>query len=118
MEGIILNEEGYVTYPFTTFQLIEDYVRSLNCRIMNVQYSDPEAFSFIDWGDTILSGDELYSLLKKHPDVQWWWGVIAVFEMIAFDSSETYVMTDDSYVADILREHYPNAENFEKYVFD
>jgi hypothetical protein len=35
MRGLILNEDGYVTYPAKIFEPIKDYVRSLNWKLTN-----------------------------------------------------------------------------------
>ena len=35
--GLVLNEEGYATYPYNVFKLIEEYVKALNWRITNVE---------------------------------------------------------------------------------
>ena len=37
MLGLVLNEEGYATYPYNVFKLIEEYVKALNWRITNVE---------------------------------------------------------------------------------
>lgn len=41
----------------------------------------------------------------------------AVLEIVAFDSTETYVLVDDENVVATLKNVFPNADNFEKYVF-
>ena len=41
----------------------------------------------------------------------------AVLELIAFDSTETYVLIDDPDVADRLLAAFPKAESLDKYVF-
>jgi len=42
---------------------------------------------------------------------------LAVFELIAFDSTETYVLVDSPEIADLLYKSFPNAESLEKYVY-
>lgn len=42
----------------------------------------------------------------------------AVLEVIAFDSSATFVMTDDPDVADRFLAAFPKAESLDKYVFE
>ena len=37
MVGLVLNEEGDVTYPYDVFRPIEEYVKGLNWRITNVE---------------------------------------------------------------------------------
>ena len=41
----------------------------------------------------------------------------AVLEIVAFDSTETYVLADDEELVSILNNAFPNNENLEKYVF-
>ena len=41
----------------------------------------------------------------------------AVLELIAFDSTETYVLLDDPDVVDRLLAAFPKAESLGKYVF-
>ena len=156
MQGLILNEEGYVTYPYKVFKPIEQYVRTLNWRITNAECGgDPSyVFHFENELDYIIDGDSLMDLLAEHSDVQWWWGSLsgfpkdvskeaiqkkpvidlqmeqpylkdelhhlepeAVLEVIAFDSTETYVLVDDVEIADKLKSAFPNYTNLDKYVY-
>lgn len=41
----------------------------------------------------------------------------AVLEIVAFDSTDTYVLFDGEELADILKKAFPMADNPEKYVF-
>ena len=41
---------------------------------------------------------------------------LSVFELIAFDSSETYVIIDDNNIAEQLIKLFPKSESLEKYV--
>lgn len=158
MQGLILNEDGYVTYPYDVFRPIKEYVVSLNWRITNVECGgdgSSYAFPFEQTNDYFIDGESLFNMLNDHPRMQWWWGALsgfnkdipwdeirknpiidismklpylenevhhleplAVFEVIAFDSSETYVLADDPAIVNRLCEAFPNAENLEKYVFD
>ncbi len=153
MEGLILNEGGYVTYPYKVFKPIEQYVRSLNWRLTNVECGvSPSPFG--NELESILDGNQLMDLLEEHPNIQWWWGSLsgfteniskediqanpiidltstqpylkdklhhlepqAVLEVIAFDSTETYVLADDLNVVDQLKKAFPKHENLEKYVY-
>jgi len=158
MVGLVLNEEGYVTYPYDIFIHIEDYVKSLNWRITNVECGGDDTdyiFPFVQCEDNFIDGDSLFEKIKDHPRIQWWWGTIsgfpkdvlwedikknpvidltveqpylknklhhlepkAVFELIAFDSTETYVLIDDPTIAACIRLAFPKSENLDKYVFD
>ena len=42
----------------------------------------------------------------------------AVLEVIAFDSTETYILIDDQEVADRIISAFPKAESLDKYVFE
>ena len=42
----------------------------------------------------------------------------AALEVIAFDSTETYLLIDDQEVADRIISAFPKAENLDKYVFE
>ena len=156
MQGIVLNEDGYVTYPAEIFECIANEVKSLNWRISNVECgSDGTGFSFPfeACDDSFISGEELYNLLQAHPQIQWWWGILsgfpqniewsvirknpiiyvqneapylgkelrhiepnAVLEIIAFDSTETYVLADSDTVIKKLQQKYTNWESLEKYL--
>lgn len=62
MVGLILNEEGSVTYPYYIFAKIESYVRSLNWRISNLQCCGPIGFifPFEETDDYFIDGDSLF----------------------------------------------------------
>lgn len=154
MIGIVLNEEGYVTFPAKIFPIIETEVKSLNWRITNVECggSDSYEFPFEHVEDYIIDGTELYDMVMEHPDIQWWWGVLsgipksvpnkeivkhpiidaqmdcsyidkpfhhidpdAVLEIVAFDSTETYVLADDEEIGRRLQKLFPKMESLEKY---
>ena len=156
MKGLILNEGGYVTYPFQVFERIEPFIRKLNWRVSNVICcgDDTFKFPFEDNDECFIDGDSLYDMLKNHPDLQWIWGILsgfpkeipyaeiknnpiidvteeqpylkgelhhieskAVLELVAFDSTETYVLADDEELVATLKNEFPNADNLEKYVF-
>lgn len=156
MQGIILNEGGCVTYPYEIFKHIEEYIKSLNWRITNVECfcrTTTYVFPFEECNDYFVDGETLYNMLKEHPEIQWVWGALsgftkditwdeikqnpviediseipylkgrlhhiepkAVFEMIAFDSAETYIMADNPEIVKRLYKLFPDAENLEKYV--
>ena len=46
MKGLILNEGGYVTYPFQVFEKIESFIRKLNWRVSNVICCGDDTFKF------------------------------------------------------------------------
>ena len=157
MIGLVLNEEGYVTYPYEIFKHIEEYVKALNWRITYVECGGDGSnyvFPFEHQEDYFVDGETLMTMLREQPGMQWWWGTLsgfqkdvswdeirknpifdiqlgmpylentlhhlqsgAVLEVIAFDSSETYVLTDDPNVAAQLISAFPKAENLEQYVF-
>ena len=82
MRGIILNEEGYVTYPAEIFECIADEVKALNWRVSNVECGGDGTdfyFPFETCDDSFISGEELYDLLQAHPKMQWWWGILSGF---------------------------------------
>lgn len=156
MVGLILNEEGYVTYPYNIFKHIESYVRKLNWIITNVECVGRAPFTFLfeDNEESFIDGDYLYEMLEAHSDIQWVWGVLsgfpkelayesirkapifdismeqpylqgklhhvspdAVLELIAFDSTESYMLIDDELVAQQIKSKFTHSENLEKYVF-
>lgn len=41
----------------------------------------------------------------------------AIFEVIAFDSTETYVIVDDIDILNELKKEFPDFDNLEKYVY-
>lgn len=155
MIGLVLNEDGNVTYPFQVFRVIESQVRSLNWRVFSVECGGiTYEFPFEHTNDYFMDGNELFELLKEHPDIQWIWGALcgipkeipvgrikqspvidlteeqpylqnelkhvdpcAILEIVAFDSSETYVLVDDEELASELIKAFPKAESLEKYVY-
>ena len=157
MVGLVLNEGGYVTYPFNVFKPIEDYVKRLNWRITNAECGGDGSsyvFPFDRVEEYYTNGEDLFALLKEHPSIQWWWGSLsgfskdiseeeirknptvdltmeqpylenslhhlepkAILEVIAFDSTDTYVLADDPEVIKQLLTAFPNAESLDKYVF-
>ncbi len=125
-------------------------------RISNVECGGPDnyEFPFEHTEESIIDGDDLYELVKSHPDIQWWWGILSGFpksvpesvirqnplfdvqmeqpylkgqlhhiepdaelEIVAFDSTETYVLFDDESLEEILKKAFPKAENLEEYVY-
>ena len=155
MIGLVLNEYGYVTYPFQIFKVIEPHVRALNWRVFSVECSGISyEFPFEHVDDYFIDGDKLFELLKEHSDIQWIWGALcgfpkeiplervtqspvidlteeqpylqnelkhidpcAILEIVAFDSSETYVIVDDEEIASELIKAFPRAESLDKYVY-
>ena len=158
MLGLVLNEEGYATYPYNVFKPIEEYVKGLNWRITNVECGvdgSDHMFPFEQQEDSFVDGETLFAMLREHPGIQWWWGALsgfpkeiswdeikrnpivdltlrqpylenvlhhlepkAVLEVIAFDSTETYLLIDDQEVVDRIISAFPKAENLDKYVFE
>lgn len=156
VHGIVLNEDGYVTYPAKIFDCIKEEVISLNWRVSNIECGRDGSnytFPFEDWPEYFVDGEVLYEMLQAHPEKQWWWGILsgfpktisseaikkkpvidvqmetpylekkikhidpdAVLEIIAFDSTETYVIADSEAVIKKLMKKYPKAESLEKYV--
>ena len=149
MQGIVLNEGGYVTYLSRILPCIESEVKVLNWHISNLEcYSTGDAPNpFEVSGELFLSGEEFYDVITSHPDIQFVWGLFsgfpqsvdmerlksrpsaeiryeipymgkalchiepdAVLEILAFDSSETHVLTDREQIADKLRKAFPKAE--------
>lgn len=156
MQGLILNEGGYVTYPYLIFEKIEPYIRNLNWRISNVECGGGGLyeFPFEHEEDSFIDGNQLFELVKENSNIQWWWGILsgfpknvsldlirqyplfdialeqpylkdklqhinphAVLEIVAFDSTETYVLFDDENLSFILKKEFPMAANLEKYVY-
>ena len=85
----------------------------------------------IQWVWATISGFEKnisWEEIKKNPPIDisteltfWENGLhhlepLSVFELIAFDSTETYVMIDDNNIAEKLIRNSPKAESLEKYV--
>ncbi len=158
MVGLVLNEEGYATYPYNVFKPIEEYVKGLNWRITNVECGgdgSDHMFPFEQQEDSFVDGETLFAMLREQSEIQWWWGALsgfpkeiswdeikknpivdltlrqpylenvlhhlepkAVLEVIAFDSTETYLLIDDQEVADRNISAFPKAENLDKYVFE
>jgi hypothetical protein len=79
MQGIILNEDGYVTYPAIVFKAIEKSIKSLMWRVTNVECcgKDYFRFPFEDGNNVIIDGEELYNLIQAHPQIQFVWGVFS-----------------------------------------
>ncbi len=157
MIGLVLHEEGFVTYPYKVFKPIEEYVKALNWRITNVDCmgdGSDYCFPFEQQEDSFVDGETLFSMLREHPGIQWVWGALsgfpksvpweeirknpiedvslrqpylentlhhlepgAVLEVIAFDSTDTYVLTDDPEVAERLLAAFPGAGSLDEYVF-
>lgn len=156
MQGIILNEDGYVTFPAEVFNVIETTIKSLIWHITNVDCvgNDFYIFPFENGNDMIMDGNELYDLVQSHPKLQFVWGVFsgypkelsldvindartidvqndlwslwekkithidknATLEIIAFDSTETYVLCDDDKVIEKLIQKFTKAESLTKYL--
>lgn len=156
MTGLILNEEGYVTYPYIILKTIESYVRNLNWRVSNVYCGgrDSYTFPFEDQEETYIDGNGLFELLEAHSDIQWIWGVLsgfpkdipyenikkvppfdlteeqpylrdrlhhimpdAIIELIAFDSTESYMLIDDIAIVEKIKKNFPKSVSLEKYVY-
>lgn len=153
MQGFILNEKGYVTFPYEILKHIEPYIKSLKWKVRCVEHNNPdnESFPLNEPHDYFLDGEQLFSLLQQYAHVQWIWGVLSgfprelsweeikgnsncyditmdqpylknglcyiesqtVFELIALDSSETYVLIDDDAIISSLSSHFPHAERLE-----
>ena len=80
MQGLILNEGGYVTYPYLIFEKIEPYIRGLNWRISNAQCGGGSyEFPFEHEEDSIVDGNTLFEIIRDHNDIQWYWGVLSGF---------------------------------------
>lgn len=84
MEGLILNERTeYVTYLCPIFDAVgDDYIRSLNWRIIYPECGDPgsQAYSFEGKPDSWITGEKLVEEIRNDPDIQWWWGLLQGFE--------------------------------------
>ncbi len=153
MQGFILNEKGYVTFPYEILKHIEPYVKALKWKVSCVEHNnaDNETFPLNEPHDYFLDSEELFSLLQQYSHVQWIWGVLsgfpnelsweeirgtsnsydltteqpyfrnglchiepqAVFELLALDSSETYILVDDEVIISSLFTHFPYAERLE-----
>ena len=158
MRGLILNEDGYVTYPAKIFEPIKDYVRSLNWKLTNIECMGGRQTYVFPFENTMedywISGAELYAMVQAHPDLQWIWGILSGFnpdisadevcdgnfvdisaegvqpywqtplqpynskasiEIVAFDSTQTYVQCDDISVLKALCRAFPEAEDLEEW---
>ena len=158
MRGLILNEDGYVTYPAKIFEPIKDYVRSLNWKLTNIECKGGRQTYVFPFENTMedywISGAELYAMVQAHPDLQWIWGILSGFnpdisadevcdgnfvdisaegvqpywqtplqpynskasiEIVAFDSTQTYVQCDDISVLKALCRAFPEAEDLEEW---
>ena len=75
MKGILLNEEGYVTYPKVIFDVVPEHVKALNWRISNVECcGNGDDYPFENTTDAFLiSGTELYEIITNNAEVQWIW---------------------------------------------
>lgn len=82
MKGLILNEDGYVTYPKVVFDVIPEYIKSLNWRISNVECCGKgDEYPFENTTETFwISGNDLYDMVIKNADVQWIWGLLSGFK--------------------------------------
>lgn len=102
MKGYLLNEDGFVTYPYEVLQNIEHYVKSLKWKIKLTDHNHyDDRFPFDNSGYQLMNGTQILQTLKKYSDVQWIWGVLSGFpneiswDEIKIDSYE-YDITEDS----------------------
>lgn len=81
MKGILLNEEGYVTYPKVIFDVVPEHVKALNWRISNVECcGNGDDYPFENTTDAFwISGTELYEIITNNAEVQWIWGLMSGF---------------------------------------
>ena len=82
MIGLVLNEGGYVTYPYDVLKPVEDYVKALNWRVTNVNCmgdGSGYSFPFEEQEDSFVDGETLLSMLQEHPKIQWVWGALSGF---------------------------------------
>ena len=82
MIGLVLNEGGYVTYPYDVLKPVEDYVKTLNWRVTNVNCmgdGSGYSFPFEEQEDSFVDGETLLSMLQEHPKIQWVWGALSGF---------------------------------------
>lgn len=126
MKGFILNEGGFVTYPFEVFKHIEEYVKSLKWKINAHEHNGDFNYNTVPFDDSdnqFIDGETLYLILEKYSDVQWIWGVLSGFpnevswEEIIEDSKE-YDITDEQPYFNFGYKHIENKAVFELIAMD
>ncbi|MCU7557092.1 hypothetical protein [Macrococcus capreoli] len=78
INSILLNEDGYVTFPYEVLKHIEPYVKSLKWKINAHEVLDDD-FQFDHPSHQLMDGEMLLRTLKEYSDVQWVWGVLSGF---------------------------------------
>ncbi|MFC6117275.1 hypothetical protein ACFPVV_01405 [Macrococcoides bohemicum] len=126
MKGFILNEGGFVTYPFEVFKHIEEYVKSLKWKIYPHEHNGDFNYNTVPFDDPdnqFIDGETLYLMLEQYSDVQWIWGVLSGFpnevswEEIIKDSKE-YDITDEQPYYNSGFKHIENKSVFELIAMD
>lgn len=126
MKGFLLNEGGFVTYPFEVFKHIEEYVKSLKWKIYPHEHNGDFNYNNVPFDDPdnqFIYGETLYLMLEQYSDVQWIWGVLSGFpnevswEEIIEDSKE-YDITEEQLYFNCRYKHIENKAVFELIAMD
>ncbi len=126
MKGFILNEGGFVTYPFEVFKHIEEYVKSLRWKINPHEHNghfNHNIVPFDDSNNQFIDGETLYLMLEQYSDVQWIWGVLSGFpnevsweEII--ENSKEYDITEEHPFLNCVLKYIENKAVFELIAMD